>query len=343
MVKRLYYSIAILMGTIIGAGFLGIPYVVMKSGFLIGLIEMIFISTALCFFMIYLGKLVIRTKGNHQLAGYAEIYIGKKGKWIMFLAFVFSMYATILAYLVGEGQSLSFLFYNNLSYELYFGIFVWFFLSLLTYYGLKALQKEELLGIGLVMILVLSIIVFYGWRIDFQNLSTFYLDSLFTPIGVILFAFLGFSSVPLLKRITKDDGKIMTRSIIISHVVVFILYLVFTVIVLGYSGDKTPEVATIALGKVFVLLGIMTMFNSYFGSSIILRDTWEFDWKISKNLAWFLTIVPPLILFLFVHYYEFNSFTKIINVGAWISGVFTGVLLLCIFFKSRKILFRKTK
>ncbi len=41
MKKKLFQAIATLTGTVIGAGFLGIPYVMSKSGFLIGLAWMV--------------------------------------------------------------------------------------------------------------------------------------------------------------------------------------------------------------------------------------------------------------------------------------------------------------
>ena len=67
-------------GTCIGAGFLGIPYVAAKSGFLIASAYLIIFSVIILLINLYLGEIILRTKGNHQLTGYAQKYLGKKGK-----------------------------------------------------------------------------------------------------------------------------------------------------------------------------------------------------------------------------------------------------------------------
>ena len=82
-------AVAVLMGTIIGAGILGIPYAIMQSGFLIGLIHLIVIGAIVLLITLYLGEISLRTAKNHQLTGYAEKYLGKKGKLIMTLSLLF--------------------------------------------------------------------------------------------------------------------------------------------------------------------------------------------------------------------------------------------------------------
>ena len=83
--SKFFPALAVLVGTIIGAGFLGIPYVVAKSGFIPGLAYLVFVFLFILLVKLYLGETILRTKGNHQLTGYAEKYLGKKGKYLMFL------------------------------------------------------------------------------------------------------------------------------------------------------------------------------------------------------------------------------------------------------------------
>src|SRR3989338_7563578 len=101
MVKSKFFpGLAILVGTTIGAGFLGIPYVVSKSGFFPGLAYLIFVFSFILLVKLYLGEISFRTKGNHQLTGYAERYIGKWGKILMFLSMFFVIFGALFAYLV---------------------------------------------------------------------------------------------------------------------------------------------------------------------------------------------------------------------------------------------------
>ena len=143
---KAFTAISILIGTIIGAGILGIPYVVMKSGLSIGLMNLAIVAFLMIISTLYLGEISLRTKTTHQLSGYAAKYLGPRGKKIMFGAFAFGVYAALLAYLIGEGKSLSNLIFGSSAYSLEMGILFWIFLSFLTYRGLKALEEGESLG-----------------------------------------------------------------------------------------------------------------------------------------------------------------------------------------------------
>ena len=123
--SKTFPAITTLIGTMIGAGILAIPYAVSKSGFFIGLITMFIVALLMILVYLYLGEISLRTKEFHQITGLAGKYLGKKGKYWMFAATVFGIYAALLAYLIAEGQSLSFLFFSNTNYSLQLGIAFW--------------------------------------------------------------------------------------------------------------------------------------------------------------------------------------------------------------------------
>ena len=127
--SKFFPALAVLVGTTIGAGFLGIPYVVSKSGFLPGLAYLILVAVFMMFVKFYLGEITLRTKGNHQLTGYAEMYLGKSGKWLKFFAMIFGIYSALVAYLIAEGESLSYVIFGNLGSSIYFSIGFWIVMS----------------------------------------------------------------------------------------------------------------------------------------------------------------------------------------------------------------------
>src|SRR3989344_7980380 len=92
-----------LIGGVVGAGILGIPYVVAKTGFLFGLIIMILLGIAFLYLHLFVGEIVLRTKQQLQLTGYAGKYLGNKGKMILTVIMLFSIYAALTAYLIWEG------------------------------------------------------------------------------------------------------------------------------------------------------------------------------------------------------------------------------------------------
>ena len=326
--SKTFIATSAIVGTIIGAGFLGIPYVVMKSGFTFGLFYLIFLAIILCITMLYLGEVVLRTNTNHQLSGYAEKYLGKKGKILMFLSLIFGIYAAILAYLIAEGKSLSFLFYGNTDHQLLLGIAFWLILSLIVYFGINALEEADTVGLILLFVLIISISVLMWNKIDTNNLSYLNFKNFFTPFGVILFAYLGFSVIPEVQRIIGKDKNLMKKSIITAHIIAFAVYTIFTLVVLGSLGFKTPEISTLALGKPFVLLGMITMFTSYLTLSIALMDNFRFDFKISKIKSWLYTILVPLSLFIILELANKAEFTKVLSVGGVLSGGLAAILIL---------------
>ena len=331
---KTFAATAALMGTIIGAGILGIPFVVMKSGFFPGIFNIIILGTIIIFVSLCLGEITLRTKSDHQLTGYAEKYLGKKGKILMFIASGFGIYSAILAYLIGESESLSFLFFETASYQIPIGIAFWLFLSILSYFGLKTLERGEETGLILIIIFLISIIL-TGWnKIDIHNLSYTNYQHFFTPFGVVLFAFLSFSAIPEIKRILKN--KQLTKRLIISaYIFTIIIYIIFTFLVLGIKGQNTPQIATLALGKPFILLGIVTMFTAYFALSTALIDTLKLDLDLTKNKSWFIAVSIPLIFFIILKLINSANFIEVIGIGGAISGSLTAILILIMHHKSK--------
>ncbi len=329
-------ALSVLIGTIIGAGVLGIPYVVMRSGFSIGLFHLIFLAILMILAGLYLGEIALRTKGAHQLTGYAEKYLGKTGKKLMMLAFAFGIYSALLAYLTGEGISISHLIFGSSNNAFLMGIIFWVCLSTLSYFGLKSLRKGETLGVSAIIILIFLILILFWNKIDVSNLSYANYQNFFVPFGVILFAYLGFSTIPEAKAILGKDKGDIKRIIIGANLLVFVVYTLFALVVLGSLGISTPQIATISLGKIFILLGIFTMLTSYLALSVALIDMFKLDYKMSHAKSWILTSILPFIIYIFLELFNIANFTKILGIGGTISGGLTAILIVLMAEKAKK-------
>lgn len=341
MVNKIYLAIAELIGTIIGAGFLAIPFVMMKSGASIGLIHLLVIGIIITISMLYLGEIALRTNKNHQLTGYASKYLGKTGKKIMFISVAFGVYSSVLAYLIAEGISISHLLFNSGNYAFIISIIFWIFLSFLTYKGIKALKKGESFSVLLMILIIALITVIYTPNIQIDNLTFINLTNAFVPFGVILFAYQSFTAITEVKLILGKDKKKMKNSIIYSHIIAFIIYAIFAIVVLGVKGTSTPEIATLSLGKPFIFLGILTMLTSYLSLSISLMDNLKFDYEMHKIKAWLYTISVPLLLFLILTFFKKTSFILVLGIGGVISGGLTAILIILMHGKAKKLGDRK--
>ena len=334
--SRTFPAIATLTGTIIGAGFLGIPYVISKSGFPIGLFYILFLGIIMLIVRLYLGEVILRTKTSHnlQLVGYAQKYLGRTGKFLIFFSMIFGIYSSIVAYLIGEGESLSFLFFNKTSYALLFGILFWLLMSILTYKGLGALKKFESVALVVVIGFIVIISALFASRINIQNLSYINYKHIFLPFGVILYAFLGTAVMPELERMLRGKEKLMKKVTIIGGIIPIIVYLLFTIVVVGaFSPDQIPEIATLALGRIFVFFGMVTMFTAFFSLSIALRDMYRFDFKLGRFKGWLLTMIIPAILFILTAIFNLATFTGILGLAGGVAG---GIEITTILFMNMK-------
>lgn len=331
-------AISILVGTCIGAGFLGIPYVASKVGFFPAIAYIILLGIVILFVNLYLGEISLRTKGNYQIPGYAEKYLGKTGKNISKFATLFVIYSAVIAYMMGIGESISFLIFNNSGYIILFGVFVGLFMSAMLWKGLPVLKRFEKIGVGMILTLLVLIFIIFIKDVNTINLLTFNLSSIFLPFGVVLFALLSFHAIPEVRLVLHNNEKKMKKVLIASVLIVVLFYSLFTFLVVGSQGANTPEIATLSLGSIFIILGIFAMFTSYLALGNALIQDFMFDDNFKKKKAWFLTSIIPILIFVFIKLVasEFFSFTKILSIGGSVSGALIGILVLFIIKKAKQ-------
>ncbi|MEK9207529.1 MAG: aromatic amino acid transport family protein, partial [Patescibacteria group bacterium] len=301
------------------------------------LFYLVFIFLIILFINLLLGEIILRTKGHHQLTGYAYKYLGNKGRKLMCLSQVFGIYSALIAYLIGISTSINFIFnYGNLNFTLLIGIIIWIIFSFIVSFRISFIRK--LLGYGslaiIFLILIISFIKFP--QINYENFKGFSLDNIFLPFGVILFAFLGFSAMPEIEEYLHGKEKLLRKSLIIGTCVPFVIYLIFMFLIIGVYGNSIPELATLAMGVIIMVLGILTMSNAYLALSAALKDMYILDFFISRKKAWVFVVGVPLVLFVILNWIQFTSFITIISIGGVVSGGLTGILILLMVKEAKK-------
>ncbi|MBI2043576.1 amino acid permease [Candidatus Pacearchaeota archaeon] len=335
MDKKFWATSLTLSGAIIGAGILGLPYVFSKSGFLVGVFWLVFLGLITLYINLCLGEITLRTKKIHQIPGYAGLYLGKNGKKIMMLIKIFGIYAALLAYLIGEGQSFSILFFGNLNYSVFFAVGFWFVMTLFLREGLEGLKKIESRGILLVTAIILFMFFYFVDDVSIGNLSYIDYNGFFFPFGVVLFAVLGFSAIPEMRIEIMKKEKLMRKAIILGTLIPIVLYFIFSLTFLGVFGKNVSQVATISSDSFIPVLGIFTMMAAYFVLSFSLLDVFVYDLKKNPHVLTYVSLVP-LILYLIVSFFNMASFVNIIGIGGVITGGFTIILIMLIHMKSKK-------
>ncbi|MFA5061336.1 MAG: aromatic amino acid transport family protein [Candidatus Pacearchaeota archaeon] len=334
--KRFWATAFTLSGTIIGAGILGLPYVFAEAGFLIGLFWMVFLGAIILLINLSMAEVTLKTKGNHQLTGYAEIYLGKWGKRIMFFATIFGIYSALLAYLVGESRSFSQVLPGNLN-PLILGIVFWVLMNFLVREGLRGLKKMETYAVLTVIVMVFFLFIRFAPQIQVNNLLEVNLSGFFIPMGVVLFALLGFTSIPKLREEIRGSENLLKKAVFVGSIIPILLNLIFSAVFVGVLGKSVTEVATLSFGGLVNVIGIFTMFCAYLVLSFVLKDTFKYDLKISGKLNFFFYSVVPLILYLFVEVFGLLGFTSILGVGGCVSAGLTGILIVVISYRAKRL------
>ncbi len=334
-----FRATALLCGTIIGAGVLGIPYVISQVGFIPGFFIIIIIGLAMMMLNLFLGEIVLRTPGNHQLPGYAERYLGKTGKKLMMFSMVFGIYGALIAYIIGSGQALATVFgLSSITFSIAFFVVA----SSIIYIGLKTIAKSEVFFITTVFLIFSGLFLYsiFSGKFNLANLATINLKNIFLPYGVVLFAFIGTAAIPEMKEYLSHDKKKLKKTIIIGSLIPLFAYLLFTFAVLGITGAKTTEIATIGLGESFGkfiliignLFAALAMFTSFLTLGLAMKEVYLYDYKIKNFWAWCLTVVIPFVIFLT----GFTSFIKVIGITGAIAGGIDGILIVLMFHRARK-------
>lgn len=349
-----------LVGTIVGAGVLAIPYAMMKAGFLTGLLIMCILSAAVIILYLYVGEIVLRTKGNHQLPGYAKKYLGSAGKGLMAFSMVFSIYGALIAYLIGIGESSAAifglqghsinLFGSSLSVQLGFSLLFFIFAASVIFFGIKSVGKSELILSSVIIGIVVLLSIIIMPRINPSNLASFNISKIFLPFGVILFALAGALAIPEMKEELVKNKKKLKKAIIIGTLIPIILYFIFSIAVVGNCGNGTSEIATICLGNKFgfwMLLGgnlfaIFAMATSFLTLGLALKEMYSYDYRIREKIAWLLACIVPLLLFFLVLFFvKQERFFSTIGVTGGIAMTLEGILIVIMFNRAKKLGKRK--
>lgn len=343
--KNSFFAISVFVGTTVGAGIFGLPYVISKSGIIPGLFYFLILGGAMFLMSLFLGEIVLRTKEKHRLPGFAKKYLGKNGEIIVTIAKVIGLTGALLAYIILGGSFLEILFSPLISVSsFYFSLFFWAALVYFIFRGIKLIAPIEILTNSIFFIIIFIVFCFALPKIDFQNFIPFTnFSDIFLPYGVILFSLMGLSAVPEIIEILKttEEKKNFKKVISLSFFVIIFLYALFILAVIGVTGGRVTSDALEGLVPflgpniifLVILAAIITLADSFFVIALNLRNVLIYDFKTPKRIAASFTCGIPLFLFLI----GFQSFIGTIGFIGTLIGVLEGIAIILIFKKTKKL------
>jgi tyrosine-specific transport protein len=312
----------LIAGSCIGAGMLGLPIVTGLSGFSPSL-AMFFCGWL---FMTSTALLLVEVNGwfsrRVNLLSMVEHALGKWGKAICWVTYLFLFYALLVAYISGIGGLCGTFFQVNfhLSFPAWSGSLVFVLLfGWVVYLGTRTVDlfnRGLMLGkIGFFVLLVL-VGVSYINPLLFMRADPVYAPSAL-PLLVIAFGF--HNMIPSLTTYLNGDLKKVRMTIIGGSLMAFAIYLVWEILVLGivplegvngiiYSLKhdreasqsisaiiKSPSVRIFSQGLAF--FAILTSFLAQALSLVhFLADGLKISYKKQENISLCaLALLPPMI------------------------------------------------
>ena len=342
--KPFFLSTATIIGATIGAGIFALPYVFARFGFGVSLLILIVSAFVLTIIYQLYGQIILKTKEKHRLVGYTRLYLGRGWEWVILAETIFGYYATALVYLILGGQFLTNMFDSR---AMIWVVFFWGVGSFLLFLGIRMIAWTEILFSGL-MITLVGILFYWGdQKIHWANLiwlgNNVNLSLIVLSIGVVLSSLLSSASIPEAIQILQQRrlGKLASKSVFLGIAWPVLLYLFFVLVVVGVCGNSVSADAISGLKSFLGMkaiwlgsaLGLVAIFSSFLVLGAYLRDVFYFDYHIKKQLANWLTVLPPIFFYLI----GFRDFVKVLGLSGLFIGIIEGVMIVTIYLKMRSL------
>lgn len=343
MFKNVILPASLLAGTIIGAGVFALPYVFAKAGILTGLFYLLIFSAVFTLIHLMYADIILRTKENRRFFGYAEIYLGKWGKWLAILTTVVGMIFILTVYLILSVSFFNLIFQNFVFPDIYKILIFWFFGSLAVFMGINRLAITEfLITFGIAGIILIIFGYGFGNLEQAVSMSFFDLKYLFLPYGVVLFSLAGRAAIPALLGYFRNNNQPRLKArvpIILGSLAPALIYSIFVFGILSLSKTVSQDSISGLIGRLPLLilgllggLGLISLWSSYIVIGRDIKKSFEHDFNFHWIFAGLIVILSPL----FLYFLGFQNFLELVGLAG---GVFVGlesIFVVLMWLKSRK-------
>lgn len=362
----LFGGILLISGCCIGAGMLGLPVLSALAGFVPSLAMLVLAWL----FMLCTGLLLLEVnlwfKQEVSIVSMANGTLGRGGKVIAWLGFLFLFYAILVAYISGSGELLTNFLAVTTGYELspaISSLLLTLFFTVFLYFGTYAVDLfNRSMMAGLIVTYVFLVILGIP-HIEMNRLEHRDWSSAFLVLPAMIISFGYHNLIPSLKNYFNGDAKRLRLAIIIGSAIPLLIYLIWEVLILGLiplegeggfrQGVDQGELATqllkgavgnpivVGLAHYFAFFSIVTSFLGV-GLSFVdfLADGWQIKkTPLSKLWLCMAVILPP---FIFAILNPGIFLVALSYAGAFGSVILFGILPAAMVWSGRYILKYKT-
>lgn len=338
--KALWQGARPLIGTVVGVGIFGLPYVFSQAGFGLGLLGLVLVAALSLISLCIFSDLLAVNKGHVRFVAVIGNQLGPVGRAVAALAFIGSLWGALLAYLIVGGEFVYTVLHPLIGGSLFqYQTVFWVVASACMIGGTLFVRRLQAVLIPLVFMMVVALALFALPQLHVEYLTTWQPEKSLLPLGALIFAFTGFASVPEAREALGRRKTLMRPALVLAIGLIAVLYILFTVAILGLTGPFTSPQAVESLRLVagpwlatFVsLLGLCTVFTAYISAGNALLNSLLNDFRGRFLSSWWLVVAIPLCLFLA----GARDFIGVIGATGGLLGGLCGVVLVLAYEKAR--------
>lgn len=338
---------AIVAAATIGSGVFALPYIVAEAGWLLALFYFIAFAALISAAHIVYLRTLESVGEKERLLGLARKYFGATGFWTGFIAVVVGLLLSFTVYLILGPQFIRLLF-PSVAPGVALVLF-WFVIAAPVFFGEGTTINLEELGIFFVSaVIVLVFILGYPFR-ALAGVPPINLHYFFLPLGVILFALAGWTSIEPVYGVQGGikSGRKIWSALATGTLCAAVLYFLFAMGIVGSAPQVTADTLSGIMNMSFLergviaIVGLFAVWTASMPLSRELRNALEKDLRWNPLFARLMIVGTPLAAVLL----GFNNFLTVVSItgGLFLSTQYLLIILIgsraLVFSRMQKIFF----
>ncbi|HRH32130.1 MAG TPA: aromatic amino acid transport family protein [bacterium] len=338
--KALWQGARPLIGSVVGVGIFGLPFVFSEAGYVFGLVELVIVaSLALLTYFIFADLLVIN-KEHVRFVAVVGHQLGPVGRVVAAVAFFGSLWGAMLAYVIVGGQFIANVLHPWFGGPLFhYQLAFWLIAASAMIGGSLFVRRLQAVLIPFFVVMIVGLALFAIPHLHVEYLTASDPGRMLLPFGALIFAFSGFAAVPESREVLGRRKQLIRPSLILSVVMVTLLYGLFTLAIVGMTGPFTSHQAVEGLRfvagpwlSIFVsVIGLCTVFTAFVSVGNSVMNSLLYDFRGRFLSSWWLAVVVPLCVFLF----GARDFIQVIGATGGLLGGLSGIVLVLAYERAR--------
>ena len=311
--KHYIYPVVTISGSIIGVGFLALPYIAVQVGLLPMLLYMALITAFVAMVHHMLAVISLNTPDFKRWPGFIKHYFGGLAGRLIMIPMTVGLFGTMLIYLIVGSQFLTALLSsvfggNQMAYALLYAVLA----SMLIFLDIRAISRFAFWSLAALLFSFFLIFTRGFAHMDVGNLiinampkgSGF--KNLLLPYTAIAFSLWGTMLIPEVEEMLRPRKATFKRVVLAATLLPALIYTVFIVMVVAITGGQTTESALIGLARflgpaaafIVLFIGALTTFTAFLSEGLLLKKIFMYDLKMGTRVSWAITCMVPVLLFL---------------------------------------------